>query len=116
MFEMQFQGCSDSIDQVINSLCPKYPIMTQNQSIFYMCKASIMVDHCIQHEQNPDSSQDISLQTYIYEIVDINATFWPGILAQSQGIFYMHEVPIVADYCNEYEQNQLFLSEVLHQI
>ena len=30
-------------------------------------------------------------------------------LAQSQGIFYTHQVPIVVDYCTKYEQNQPIL-------
>ena len=37
----------------------------------------------------------------MYAIMDINATF----LAQSPGIFYMHQVPIEVDSCTKYEQN-----------
>ena len=36
-------------------------------------------------------------------------------LAQSQCIFYMHEVPIVVDYSTKYEQYKLFLSEISQQ-
>ena len=32
---------------------PKYPIFAQSPSIVYVHKASIMVDHCTQHQQNP---------------------------------------------------------------
>ena len=31
----------------------KYPILAQSLSIFYVHKASMMVDHCTQYEQNP---------------------------------------------------------------
>ena len=34
----------------------------------------------------------------------VNATLW-----QSQYIFYMHQVPILIDYCTKYEQNQPIL-------
>ena len=83
-----------------------YPILAQSQSIFYLHKASMMLGHCTQHEQNPDSSQ-------IYITTNIQNLLYKGhkcyILAQSQGIFYMHQVPIVVDYCIKYQQNQPIL-------
>ena len=68
-----------------------------------------MVDRCAQHEQNLlihlRFISDIALQTYkIYDIMNIQCKCY--ILTQSQDIFYMHQVPIVVDYCTKYEQNQ----------
>ena len=66
-----------------------------------MPQASMMVDNCTQHDQSPP----IHLR-----YININ------ILAQSQGKFYIHQVPIVVDYCTKYEQNQPHrFSEILHE-
>ena len=40
-----------------------------------------------------------------------------NILAQSQGIFYMHQASIVVDYCTKYEHTiNPFISEISQQI
>ena len=58
----------------------KYLILTQCQSIFYVHKTSMMVDHCIHHKQIPlIHLRYISLQIYNVQnlyIMDINSTFW----------------------------------------
>ena len=62
-----------------------------------------MVDHCTKHEQNAL----IHLKYITTNIQNVWNNGHKGyILAQSQGIFYMHQVPIVVDYCTKYEQNQ----------
>ena len=83
----------------------KYLILVQSQSIFYMHKAAMMVDHCIQHEQNP-------LNQLRYIIRKIQHLWYNQhkcyMLTQSQCIFCMHldQDPIVV-YCHtKYEQNQ----------
>ena len=65
-----------------------------------MQKAFMMVDHCTQREQNP-------LNYFKYVTTNIQHLLNNGhksyILAQSQGIFYLHQVPVVFDYWNKYE-------------
>ena len=59
-----------------------------------------------EHEQNP-------LIHLRYSTTNIQNLGCNGhkcyILAQSQGMFNMLQVPIVVDYCTKYEQNQLIL-------
>ena len=53
------------------------PYFGAEQKYILCDKASKVVDHCTQHEQNHGFISDISLQTYkIYDNMDINATFW----------------------------------------
>ena len=56
-----------------------------------------------QHEHNPRIH-------FRYITTNIQHLWYNGhkcyILAQSQSIFYMHQVPIVVTYCTKYEQNQ----------
>ena len=77
--------------------------------VYVQYKASMMVDHCI---QNP-------LKHVGYITTNIQNVGSKGhkcyILLQSQGIFYMHTVPIVVDNCTKYEQNQPILSEISQQ-
>ena len=54
----------------------KYPILAQSQSICYVHKAAMMVDHCTQHEQNPLIHLQYITIYKIYKIIDLNATFW----------------------------------------
>ena len=66
----------------------------------------MMVDHCTQYEQNP--------LIYLRYITTNIENLWNNghkcyILAQSQGIFHMHQVPIVVDYYTKYEQVQHIL-------
>ena len=81
--------------------------MAQSQRIFYVQQATIVVDHCTPHEQNQLSH----LRYIIRNIHNLwNNEYKCYILAQSQGtcIFYIHQAPIVVDYCTKYEQNQTF--------
>ena len=89
-------------------------MLAQSQSIFYVHKASMMADHCTQHEQNP-----LIHLIYHYKHTNFENVWNNGykcyILAQSQGTCYMHQVHIVVDYCTKYEQNKPFFSEILQQ-
>ena len=64
----------------------------QSQRKCYVHQASMMVDHCTQHEQNP-------LIHLRYITTNVQNLWKKGhkcyILAQSQGIFYTHQAP----YC-----------------
>ena len=71
----------------------------------------MLVEHCTQHRQNP---------LLHLRYITTNIHVWNNrhkcyILAQSQGILYMHQAPIVVDCCTKYEQNinkiTLFFSE-----
>ena len=72
----------------------KCPIMAQSQTIFYAHKVFMMVYHCTQHEQNP-------LIHLGYIATNIQNVWYNGhicyIVAESQGKFYMCEVPRVMD-------------------
>ena len=76
--------------------------MAQSQSIFYINTPAMMVDHCMQHEQNP-------LIYLRYSTTNIQNVWYNGhkcyILEQHLGIFYMLQVPLIVDYCTQYEQN-----------
>ena len=62
-----------------------------------------MVDHCTQHEQNP-LIHHRSIPTNLQQLWYDGHKYY--ILAQSQGIYYMHQGPIMVDYGTKYEQNQ----------
>ena len=70
----------------------------------------MMVDHCTQNEQNPH----IHLR---YTNKSIQNAWHNGpkgyILAQSLGIFYMHQCPIVVDYVPNVKKINSFVSEIL---
>ena len=78
-----------------------------------MHKASLVVDHCTQREQNPlIHLRYITTNTQHLLSYNGHKCYF---LAQSQRIFYMDQVPIVADYRTTYEQNQPFFSEISQQ-
>ena len=85
----------------------KYPILAQSQSIFMWIKPLWWFDYCTQHEQNP-------LIHLKYITINIQH-LWNNrhkcyfLVAQSQGIFYMHQVLIMIDYCTKYKHNQPIL-------
>ena len=62
-----------------------------------------LLTECTQHEQNPLINLRY-LTTNIHNLWN-NGHNW-CILAQSQGIFYTHQVHVVIDYYTKYEQNQ----------
>ena len=46
------------------------------QSILYVHKASMTVDHCTQHKQNPLIHLRYITTYKLYDIMDMNVTFW----------------------------------------
>ena len=66
----------------------------------------MMDDYCTQHDQN-------WLIHLRYITTDVQYLWTNGhkcfILAQSQDMFYMNQMPIAIDYCTKCEQNQHIL-------
>ena len=74
-------------------------------------KATMIVDHCTQHEQNP-LIHIRYITTNIQNLENNGHKYY--ILAQRQGIFYMHQVPIVFITVPNMNINP-FISEILQQ-
>ena len=89
------------ITKIHNSYMHKYHILAQSQSIFYVHKATMMVDHNMNKIQIHLKYITINI-LHLWNINEHKCYT----LAQHQGIFYMHQVSIVVDYITKYEQNQ----------
>ena len=89
-----------------------YPIVAQNESIFYTHKASMMVDDCTLTNKIHWFITRISQQIYICEIMDIKCYN----LALRQGTFYiMNQVPILVNYILNMNKINPFFSEISQQ-